>query len=222
MLYPKVIERSRAGAARRRRRAPLAAGQRVALVTGGWHGGLGSAIARRLARDGLAIAVHAGGDPVAALEVVIAIQRDGGVAGAFMGDLGDEREVGQLATAIAGSLGVVDALVLDATGPAPATATATDEVARMLRRAVLAGMEAKGSGRIVKVDAEILEPPRRDVMRSWARELAAIGVTVNTVAPRFAAPPCDVAHTVSFLVSENTGYITGQRIVVDGGRGPVG
>jgi 3-oxoacyl-[acyl-carrier protein] reductase len=220
MLYPNVIERTRAGTSRRRRRAPLAAEQRVALITGSWHGGLGRAIARRLARDGLAIAVHAGGDPVAALEVVIAIQRDGGIAGAFMADLGDEREVRQLAAAIAGSLGVVDTLVVDATGPWPTTADV--EVARTLRRAVLDGMEAKGSGRIVKVDADILEPPRPDVTQSWARELASIGVTVNTVAPRFAAPPSDVAHAVSFLVSENAGYITGQRIVVDGGRGPVG
>jgi len=30
--------------------------------------------------------------------------------------------------------------------------------------------------------------------------------------------PEDVAHVVSFLVSENARYITGQVIVVDGGR----
>ncbi len=79
--------------------------------------------------------------------------------------------------------------------------------------------------------------------RSWARELAPFGITVNTVAPGFIpverhadvpddvkkaylAPvpagrmgtPGDIAHAVSFLASEGAGFITGQRIVVDSGR----
>jgi 3-oxoacyl-[acyl-carrier protein] reductase len=29
----------------------------------------------------------------------------------------------------------------------------------------------------------------------------------------------DIAHTVSFLASEGAGFVTGQRILVDGGRG---
>jgi 3-oxoacyl-[acyl-carrier protein] reductase len=79
---------------------------------------------------------------------------------------------------------------------------------------------------------------------SWARELAPDGITVNTVAPGFIpverhadvpaavrgaylatvpagrmGTPADIAHAVSFLASEGAGFITGQRIVVDGGRG---
>ncbi len=78
---------------------------------------------------------------------------------------------------------------------------------------------------------------------SWARELAPSGITVNTVAPGFVpverhadvpehtisaylasvpagrmGTPDDIAHAVSFLASEGAGFITGQRIVVDGGR----
>jgi 3-oxoacyl-[acyl-carrier protein] reductase len=30
--------------------------------------------------------------------------------------------------------------------------------------------------------------------------------------------PEDIAHAVSFFASEATGFITGQRLIVDGGR----
>ena len=30
--------------------------------------------------------------------------------------------------------------------------------------------------------------------------------------------PGDIAHAVSFLASEGAGFITGQRILIDGGR----
>jgi 3-oxoacyl-[acyl-carrier protein] reductase len=31
--------------------------------------------------------------------------------------------------------------------------------------------------------------------------------------------PEDIAHVVGFLASDGAGFVTGQRIVVDGGRG---
>ncbi len=79
--------------------------------------------------------------------------------------------------------------------------------------------------------------------RSLARELAPFHVTVNAVAPGairtrahdrlpketidkvrnsvpmgFVGEPQDVAHVVSFLASEGARYITGQTILIDGGR----
>jgi 3-oxoacyl-[acyl-carrier protein] reductase len=82
------------------------------------------------------------------------------------------------------------------------------------------------------------------IVRSWAHELAPFGVTVNTVAPGFvpverhadvpdairdaylASVPMgrmgtrfDIANAVSFFASESAGFVTGQRLVVDGGRG---
>ena len=80
--------------------------------------------------------------------------------------------------------------------------------------------------------------------RAWAREVAPWGITVNAVAPGFIAverhadvpdavreayvasvpagrmgTPEELAHAVSFFASERAAFITGQRVVVDGGRG---
>lgn len=246
MLYPKVVEVARSGAARRiLSRAPE---ERVALVTGSARG-LGRAIARRLAHDGLVVAVNDVGDPARALEVVGAIRQDGGVAEAFMGDVTDEREAAEVAAAVAARLGPVEVLVLNAAGSQPEAPVALvaweDHIAQLERfvkspvvlgRALLPGMAAKRSGRIVQVDSEIVDrpPPGRTayatakgaqigLTRSWARELAPLGITVNTVAPGFVPGERytreHIAHAVSFIASEAASSITGQRIVVDGGRG---
>ena len=78
---------------------------------------------------------------------------------------------------------------------------------------------------------------------SWARELASDGITVNTVAPGFVpverhadvgddvlgayvastpagrfGTPDDIANAVAFFASEGAGYVTGQRLVLDGAR----
>jgi 3-oxoacyl-[acyl-carrier protein] reductase len=117
-------------------------------------------------------------------------------------------------------------------------------------------MRARQYGRIVHIDSEVADrpPPGRSayataksaqigLARSWARELAADGITVNTVAPGFIpverhadvpetersryvtsvpvgrmGTPDDIAHVVSFLASDGAGFVTGQRILVDGGR----
>jgi 3-oxoacyl-[acyl-carrier protein] reductase len=127
----------------------------------------------------------------------------------------------------------------------------------LLGRAVLPEMQAKGFGRIVQIDSEVADrpPPGRSayaaaksaqigLTRSWARELAPYGITVNTVAPGFvpverhanvpdetrrayvASVPAgrvgtreEIAHAVSFFASEAAAFVTGQRLVVDGGRG---
>ena len=214
MIYPRVTEHVRAGSGRRGAEPP--ASRRVALMTGSSRG-LGGAIARRLACDGLAVAIHDSHDGDGAMELVGAIRRDGGVAGAYMEDVTDEDQAAELALAVASTLGFVEVLVVNATGMAPEAPR--DDV---LRRALQPGMEVKGYGRIVKVDSEVVDPPRQGRAGGLVRELAPLGITVNTVTPRFAAPSADVAHAVSFVASEAAGSITGQRIVVDGGRGPVG
>src|SRR5215475_1264771 len=95
-----------------------AAGNRVALVSGSSLG-LGRAIVRRLARDGMSVAVNGRRDDGQAREVARAIRGDGGVADAFYADVTDEQQVTNLITAVADLLGPVDVLVLNATGPQP-------------------------------------------------------------------------------------------------------
>jgi 3-oxoacyl-[acyl-carrier protein] reductase len=241
---------------------------RVALVTGSSRG-LGAAIARRLARDGLAVVVNGppGDDKVAV--VTAAIRASGGAAEGFCADVTDEGQAAGLAAAITDRLGPVDVLVLNATGPQPEAqvtdVTWADHLAQLsffakspvlLGRALLPGMRARRYGRIVHIDSEVAHrpPPGRSAYAtakaaqiglalSWARELAPSGITVNTVAPGFIpverhadvpgdtrnaylatvpagrmGTPEDIAHAVSFLASDGAGFITGQRIIVDGGR----
>jgi 3-oxoacyl-[acyl-carrier protein] reductase len=238
------------------------------LVTGSSRG-LGAAIARRLARDGLAVAVNGRPGDGPAREVARGICEAGGVAGTFCADVTDEEQVAGLAAAITGRFGPVDVLVLNATGPqpeAPVTEVAwAGHLAQLdffvkspvlLGRALLPAMQARRYGRIVHIDSEVAHrpPPGRSayataknaqigLTRSWARELAPSGITVNTVAPGFVpverhadvpdditnaylasvpagrmGTPGDIAHAVSFLASDGAGFITGQRIVIDGGR----
>jgi len=244
---------------------------RVALVTGSTRG-LGRTIAERLARDGCAVAVNGLPGDDGLDETVRSIRSAGGVAQAFAGDVTDDAAVAGLVAAVEspdGGLGPIDVLVLNATGPQPDIAlletTWSDHLDQLdffvrspllLGRAVVPGMQARGHGRIVHVDSEVADrpPPHRSayatakaaqvgIVRSWARELAPSGITVNTVAPGFIpverhadvaqevrdayiatvpagrwGTPADIAHAVSYLASPAAGFVTGQRLLVDGGR----
>jgi 3-oxoacyl-[acyl-carrier protein] reductase len=77
--------------------------RRVALVTGSSRG-LGAVIARRLARDGLAVAVNGRPGDERVVAVSQAIRDDGGVAEGFGADVTDEGQVAGLAAAISDRL----------------------------------------------------------------------------------------------------------------------
>ena len=72
---------------------------RVALVTGSSRG-LGAVIARRLARDGFAVAVNGRPGDEQVTAVGRSIGDDGGVAGGFFADVTDEDQITGLVAAI--------------------------------------------------------------------------------------------------------------------------
>jgi 3-oxoacyl-[acyl-carrier protein] reductase len=241
---------------------------RVALVTGSSRG-LGAAIVRRLARDGCAVAVNGLPGDGRTDAVADSIRAAGGVAAAFAADVTDEAQIAELIAAVEARWGPVEVLVVNATGPQPdadlLAAGWAEHLAQLdffvrspvlLGRAVLPTMMQRRFGRIVHIDSEVADrpPPGRSayataksaqvgLARSWARELAPYGITVNMVAPGFVpverhadvpaevtaaylatvpagrmGTPDDIAHAVSFLAGDASGFVTGQRIVVDGGR----
>lgn len=83
---------------------------RAALVTGG-SGGIGRAVAERLARDGLAVAVHYAGNKARADEIVAAITAAGGTAIAVGGDVADENDMTAAFDAVESAFGRVDVVV---------------------------------------------------------------------------------------------------------------
>jgi len=179
--------------------------QRAAIVTGGSRG-IGAAIARRLARDGIAVAINYASGRDAADALVAEIEAAGGHAIAVQADLADPATPSLLFDTAVRAFGGVDILVNNAgvmeLGPLAEMTDASfarqmsinlESVFRSLREAA---RRLRDGGRIVNFSSSVvgLYQPGYGVYAATkaaveamthilAKELGGRRITVNAVAP---------------------------------------
>jgi 3-oxoacyl-[acyl-carrier protein] reductase len=181
---------------------------KTALVTGASRG-LGAAIALSLARRGAKVAVNTFGSPERAEAVAQEIRSTGGQAIVVRADVRDEAQVKQMVEEVQSRLGLIDILVLNATGPQPFVKIedltwrkCLDQLEffvkspMLLVQAVVGQMKKRRYGRIINIGSEVFENgvpefsnyvsakgAQLGLTRSWANELAPWQITVNLIAP---------------------------------------
>jgi 3-oxoacyl-[acyl-carrier protein] reductase len=245
--------------------------QRVAIVTGAARG-IGAATARRLAADGMAVAVL-DLDEATCAGTVDAITASGGHAFAVGADVSEADQVEAAVGKVAAELGPPAVLVNNAGVIRDnlifkMTENDWDTVlgvhlrgAFLMSRAAQKHMVDQHFGRIVNLSSSSALGNRGQVNYSAAKaglqgftktlaiELGPFGITANAVAPGFIVTDMtaataarigmpfddfqaaaasqipvrrvgqaeDVAHVISFLCSEGSGFVSGQVIYVAGG-----
>jgi 2-hydroxycyclohexanecarboxyl-CoA dehydrogenase len=243
---------------------------KVALVTGA-AAGIGAAISRRLARDGIAIGVL---DILIddATKVADEIVAAGGKAIALQASITDREQVKAATSKLRESFGPVTILVNNAgiTGVVPFEELTDAQWDRMMEvnlkgtfivtQVVLPDMKEAGWGRIVNISSSSAQSGAARMAhysaskgaiialtKTLAVELGPLGITCNNIPPRFVmntvmsekffadghqlrdtwinngpirrqGEPEDIAGACAWLVSDETGYVTGQTIGVNGGR----
>lgn len=178
---------------------------RTAIVTGASKG-IGAAIARRLGRDGCAVAVNYAGDDRAAARVVAEITEAGGRAVALQQDLSQPGAMAALFDAAEAALGPVDILVNNAgVMRLSPIAETSDEVFEMQVALNLGGVfrglreastRLRDGGRIVTLSSSVVglcqpgygvyaatKAAVEALTRVLSRELGSRQITVNAVAP---------------------------------------
>jgi 3-oxoacyl-[acyl-carrier protein] reductase len=238
---------------------------RVALVMGASRG-IGRAIAAALAREEARVAIASRSQE----KLEEAATEIGDDVIPFVADATDLDRLAALPGEVADALGPVEILVANSGGP-PLGGALDHELEewerayrslvlapRVLAGAVVPGMRERGWGRIVNVGSSSTREPIPGLnlsnshrmaavgfLKTLSREVAADGVTVNTVATgRFATErladnagsieaaeaaareevpaerlgqPEEYGDLVAFLCSERAAYITGTVIPIDGG-----
>lgn len=248
---------------------PVIATNRVAVVTGG-GGGIGQAIAERLARDGLRVAIlDVDGD--AARRTAEAITRSGGTARGYGADVSDRGQVDAAMEAARSDLGPLGVVVANAAiAPRQSFLDLTEEEWERTLAVNLTGtfhtvqsalpdLVSAGWGRVVLISSSSAQRGAAKMChysaskggqlalaKSLAVEFAKKGITANAIAPSSVDTPSvrkkraagvlpeaekmakfipvgrmgageDIAAAVSYLVSEEASYVTGQTLSVNGG-----
>ncbi|WP_243232791.1 SDR family oxidoreductase [Microbacterium sp. CIAB417] len=184
---------------------------RVAIVTGA-SGGIGRAVATRLAADDLAVVAHYSGNAAKADEAVNAITQVGGEAIAVGGDVADEVAMSALFETAMTRFGGVD-VVVNTAGIMPLAPIAEmdldtfDRIQRVNVRGTfvidqLAARHVRSGGAIINYSTSItrLQMPNYGAYAAskgavealtliLARELRGRDITVNAVAPGPTATP---------------------------------
>lgn len=240
--------------------------KQTAIVTGGSRG-IGRAVAVRLAKDGMNLVINYRGNSAAAEETERLCRELGAEVLLVQGDVSRAEDCEKLAAQAKEAFGRVDVLVNNAGITRDGLlARMTEEDFRAVLDVNLVGpwnmmkavnriMMKQRYGRIVNLSSvtglmgnmgqtnyAAAKAGILGMTKSYAREVASRGITVNAVAPGFidtdmteAMPegakdkiitgipmgrtgkPEDVAEAVAFLANEQAGYITGEVLRVDGG-----
>ena len=230
-------------------------GRRAAVAAA--SAGLGYHSARALADEGVAVAIC--GRERGRVEEAAASIGHGCVA--LVADVGDAPGAERFVAAATEALGGIDILVTNAGGPPPGTFASTPvdaysgaldlnllSVVAMCKAAVPA-MQAQRWGRVVAITSLSVRQPiptlilsntaragATGFLKTLAREVAADGVTVNSVQPGLHATdrmrslypdgvpadvvmgdPADFGAVVAFLCGEPARFTTGVQLHVDGG-----
>lgn len=182
--------------------------RRVAVVTGASRG-LGPQIARALAADGWKVALNYAHDDAGAARATESIVAQGQEARAFRFDVTHGTAIESGIAAITSSLGPVDLIVNNASGPQGAVPIADQcwelyerhleffvKAPLLLVQAVLADWRQRQSGRIINIGSSAFDAGSPSdahyvaakgamlgLTRSWASELGPEGITVNMISP---------------------------------------
>jgi 2-hydroxycyclohexanecarboxyl-CoA dehydrogenase len=243
---------------------------KVAVVTGA-AAGIGAAISRRLARDGIAVGVL-DLNLADAAKVADEIIKSGGRALALQASITDRGQVTEAVARLRQAFGPVTIVVNNAgiSNFIPFEELVEADWEKMLQvnvigtfivtQVVLPDMKASGWGRVVNISSSSAQSGSIDqvhysaskgavisMTRSLAQALGPMGITVNNIPPgsvmntimseanrgrltfspeqlartlpvRRTGVPDDIANACAWLVSEESGYVTGQTIGVNGGR----
>ncbi|MET7395151.1 SDR family oxidoreductase [Dactylosporangium sp. NPDC005572] len=183
-------------------------GGRVALITGASRG-IGAAVARSLASQGMQVVVNYHSSRDKADDVVASIRSAGGRAMAVQADVRDGDAVLGMVEQVRAAMGEVEVLIHNALIPYAVKSfeeISVDELAGkveqevraafLVTKAVVPGMISRGYGRIVYLGAVLSRRPNAGMIalgtakaalssfaRFVAQELGPRGITVNVVAP---------------------------------------
>lgn len=235
---------------------------KVALVTGAGRG-IGREIALRLAHDGAMVIAHYAHSKAGAEAVVAEIEGRGGAAVAYQADIASRAEVKAMFARIDQNPGRLD-IVVNNSGVTAGGALADlkdEEVETIfgvnmfgpLYVASEAASRLSDNGRIINFSSSVAKFPLagaglysaakkavESFTESWAKELGARGITVNTVIPGATSPGMmdnapeyraffeqaspfkrigraeEIAAVVAFLASPEASWVTGGTILANG------